>query len=129
MNESVKANLGQAIRLLLKPLAKLLIAQGITHREFAEAAKEAYVEMALRHFQKEGKINRSRIAILTGLTRKEVANVIGKAMSQEVPDRTFSRPGKVLHGWHNDPDYTGPYGVPLMTLRKRTALRRHSYIW
>lgn len=113
MTTSVKENLGQALRLMLKPLAKLLIAQGITHREFSEAAKEAFVEMALRHYQQNGRINRSRAAIVTGLTRKEVSNVIGKAMSQEVPERNFSRPGRVLHGWHNDPDYTGPYGVPL----------------
>jgi len=99
--------------MLLKPLAKLLIAQGITHKEFAEAAKEAYVEVALRHFQKGESLNRSRVAIVTGLTRKEVANVISRAMAQEPQGKNFSRPGRVLHGWHNDPDYTGPYGMPL----------------
>lgn len=116
MNDSVKSNLGQALRLLLKPLARLLIDQGITHREFTEIAKEAFVEMAIRYFREEEskkKVNRTRIAILTGLTRKEVANVLTKAMSQENPERSFSRPGKVLHGWHNDPRYQGPYGLPL----------------
>lgn len=113
MSASVKENLGLALRLMLKPLAKLLIAQGITHREFSEAAKDAYVEVALRHFQENGKLNRSRTAIKTGLTRKEVANVISRAMKQELQGRNFSRPGRVLHGWHNDPDYTGPYGMPL----------------
>lgn len=113
MSGAVKENLGQALRVMLKPLAKLLISQGITHREFSEAAKEAFVEMALRHFLKDEKINRSRAAIVTGLTRKEVSNVIARALSQDVPERNFSRPGRVLHGWHNDPDYTGPYGMPL----------------
>jgi len=113
MAQTVKDNLGQALRLMLKPLAKLLIAQGITHREFSEAAKEAFVEMALRHYSKGKKINRSRAAIVTGLTRKEVSYVISRALSQDVPERNFSRPGRVLHGWHNDPDYTGPYGMPL----------------
>ena len=113
MSESVKEHLGQALRMMLKPLAKLLIAQGITHREFSEAAKEAYVEIALRHFQQSGSLNRSRVAISTGLSRKEVANVISRAMKQEIHGRNFSRPGRVLHGWHNDTQYTGPYGVPL----------------
>ena len=113
MSGAVKENLGQALRVLLKPLAKLLISQGITHREFSEAAKEAFVEMAFRHFLKDEKINRSRAAIVTGLTRKEVSNVIARALTQDMPERNFSRPGRVLHGWHNDPDYTGPYGMPL----------------
>lgn len=112
MSDSVKQNLRLALRMMLKPIAKLLIAQGITHQEFSEAAKEAYVEMALRHFDKPGKLNRSRVAILTGLTRKEVAKVIERAMRQEYQSRQFSRPGRVLHGWYNDPDYVGPYGIP-----------------
>ncbi|MEO1595165.1 MAG: DUF6502 family protein [Pseudomonadota bacterium] len=111
--ETIKENLGRALRLMLKPLAKLLIDQGITHREFSEAAKDAYVEMALRAQVDSGKINRSRVAIVTGLTRKEVAAVIARAMTEEVHPRTFSRPSRVLHGWHNDPEFVGPYGVPL----------------
>jgi len=113
MANTVKENLGQALRMMLKPLAKLLISQGVTHKEFSEAAKEAFVETALRHFQQGDKINRSRVAIITGLTRKEVANVINRALKQEPQGKEFSRPGRVLHGWHNDPDYTGPYGLPL----------------
>ena len=112
MSDSVKQNLRQALRTLLKPIAKLLIAQGITHQEFSEAAKEAYVEMALRHFDKARKLNRSRVAILTGLTRKEVSNVIDRAIKQHDQGRQFSRPGRVLHGWYNDPEYIGPYGIP-----------------
>lgn len=99
--------------MMLKPIAKLLIAQGITHKEFSEAAKEAYVEIALRYFRENGRINRSRAAIVTGLTRKEVTNVISRAMRQKLETKNFSRPGRVLHGWHNDPEYTGPYGLPL----------------
>lgn len=112
MASSVKTNLGLAVRMLLKPLIKLLVSQGITHAEFSEAAKEVYVEMALRHFVGE-KTNKSKIAILTGLTRKEVANVITRAVNAESPSREFSRPSRVLSGWHTDPAYTGPYGVPV----------------
>lgn len=113
MPDSINDNLGLALRVLLKPIAKLLIDQGITHKDFSEAAKEAFVEMALRSQVESGKVNRSRVAIVTGLTRKEVARVISRAHRDKTPNRNFSRPGKVLHGWHNDPAYVGPYGVPL----------------
>jgi hypothetical protein len=113
MAETVKDHLKSALALMLKPLVRLLIAQGVTHAEFAETAKEVYVESALRDFQASGKINKSRIAILTGLTRKEVKNVIDRVLGEDSRDKNYSRPERVLAGWFNDPTYTGPYGIPI----------------
>jgi Family of unknown function (DUF6502) len=113
MGANVKLNLLQALRLMLKPLVKLFISQGVTHAEFAEAAKEVYVEIALRDFETKGRINKSRVAILTGLTRKEVKNVIDRALQTGPQDKMYSRPERVLAGWYGDPTYTGPYGIPL----------------
>jgi hypothetical protein len=113
MTQTVKDHLRHALALMLKPLVRLLISQGVTHAEFAETTKEVYVETALRDFEAEGKVNRSRIAILTGLTRKEVKNVIDRALESNQGERTFSRPERVLTGWYSDPNYTGPYGIPL----------------
>lgn len=98
---------------MMKPLAKLLINQGVTHAEISETLKEVYVETALRHFAENHKVNQSRIAILTGLTRKEVKNVIDRAISAEGGHKTKSRPERVLTGWHHDPEFQGPYGFPL----------------
>ena len=112
MAESVKDHLRQALALMLKPLVRLMIAQGITHAEFAETTKEVYVETALRHFEDAGRVNKSRVAILTGLTRKEVKNVIDRTVEETQPDKTYSRPERVLNGWLSDPKYTGPYGIP-----------------
>ena len=113
MGQEVKDHLRRALSLMFKPLVRLLIAQGVTHAEFAETAKEVYVETALRHFEKDDRVNRSRVAILTGLTRKEVKNVIDRALSSEQKDKTYSRPARVLTGWYSDPLFQGPYGIPL----------------
>jgi hypothetical protein len=113
MAQDVKDHLRRALSLMLKPLARLLIAQGVTHAEFAETAKEVYVETALRHFESEGRVNKSRVAILTGLTRKEVKNVIDRTIEAGVQPKTYSRPERVLTGWYSDPKYQGPYGIPL----------------
>ena len=113
MGQEVKNHLRHALSLMLKPLVRLLIAQGVTHAEFSETAKEVYVETALRHFEKEGKINKSRVAILTGLTRKEVKNVVDRALTTTTTEKTYSRPARVLTGWYSDPAYQGPYGIPL----------------
>ena len=113
MGQEVKDHLRRALSLMLKPLARLLIAQGVTHAEFSETAKEVYVETALRHFESEGRVNKSRIAILTGLTRKEVKNVIDRTLEAGYQPKTYSRPERVLTGWYSDPKFQGPYGIPL----------------
>ena len=113
MAEHVQEHLRLALRRMLKPLVRLLISQGMSHAELSEAAKDAYVEMAIRYEGGGKKINQSRIAILTGLTRKEVKNVIDRAVESDVMTPKPSRPSRVLTGWFNDPDYTGPYGIPM----------------
>lgn len=113
MGSNVKEHLRLAVRMMLKPVIKLLISQGVTHGDFSEAAKDVYVDVAISEFDKSSRINQSRIAILTGLTRKEVKNVIDRAISAAPLNRDYSRPSRVLAGWHSDPKYIGPYGVPL----------------
>ena len=113
MAHEVKDHLRRALSLMFKPLVRLLIAQGVTHAEFSETAKEVYVEVALRNFEDDGKVNKSRIAILTGLTRKEVKNVIDRTLTSSENQKTHSRPARVLTGWYSDPKFQGPYGIPL----------------
>jgi hypothetical protein len=113
MGQSVKEHLRLALRMMLKPLVKLLVSQGVSHGDFSEAAKDVYVEVAIRHFDKSSKVNQSKVAILTGLTRKEVKNVIDRALRSDAHSRNYSRPARVLAGWHSDPRFLGPYGVPL----------------
>lgn len=113
MGQEVKEHLRSALSLMFKPLVRLLIAQGVTHAEFSDMAKEVYVETAVRHFEEDGRINKSRIAILTGLTRKEVKNVIDRALTTDYKERMYSRPARVLTGWYSDPAFQGPYGIPL----------------
>jgi hypothetical protein len=111
--QTVKDHLRGALALMFKPLVRLLISQGLTHAEFSEVAKEVYVEVALRHFEPSPRINKSRVAVLTGLTRKEVKNVVDRAIESSALEKNKSRPSRVLSGWYEDPRFTGPYGIPL----------------
>jgi len=113
MNGRVKTSLLEAIRIMMKPLVRLLINQGVSHADFSEALKDVYVDSAIRHFREGQRINQSRIAIITGLTRKEVRNIITRALESGGEKKVHSRPERVLAGWHNDPEYIGPYGVTL----------------
>lgn len=115
MSTSIKAALLRAFHVLLGPLVRILLRQGISYAEFSEVAKAVYVEVALKDFKVPGKkATRTRVAVMTGLTRKEVKRVIDEALKDQYePNAKFSRLGRVLVGWHTDTDFTGPYGLPL----------------
>ena len=115
MTDSVRLGLLAAYRKLLHPLVRILIRSGISFGETAEVLKTVFVEVAARDFDlPDRKTSLSRIAILTGLTRKEVAkqNEILRSGALNF-DSNLNRVTRVLEGWHNDPTFTGPYGMPM----------------
>ena len=74
MTDSLRLGLLAAYRKLMQPLVRVLIRNGVSFGELSEVLKNVFVEVAARDFQIEDrKISRSRVAIITGLTRKEVA--------------------------------------------------------
>lgn len=115
MSDSVKQTLLATFRVLLGPLVRILLRQGISYGEFSEVAKAVYVEIALKDFKVAGRrATKTRLAVMTGLTRKEVKRVVDEANKERFELRAnFNRLGRVLVGWHTDSDFTGPYGLPL----------------
>jgi len=67
------ASLFSALRHLLRPLVRLLTAQGVTFPMLADVLKQTYVDVAVRHFGLDGKPpTDSRASLLTGVHRKDV---------------------------------------------------------
>ncbi len=107
-------HLRKAYRRLLYPLVKILIRNGITAVETGELLRQVFVDAAMsEEFQVSGRrISDTRVAILTGLSRKEVHRLRRGGMN--VRSKTnLNRVIRVISGWNQDPDFTGPYGVPL----------------
>jgi uncharacterized protein DUF6502 len=136
MTDAVRLGLLSAYRKIMQPLVRILVRNGVSFGEFSEVLKNVFVEVAERDFSLPGrKISQSRIAILTGLTRKEVAKQkaildSGGALNVE---SNLNRVTRVLVGWHTDPDFTGPYGMPLELAFESTSgssfvhlVRKHS---
>ena len=115
MSDSVKTGLLAAYSKLLRPLIRILLRHGITYAELSEVVKRVYVHTAAQEFRVPGKkMSKARIAIVTGLTRKEVQRISAiKTEGKYKNKANASRIGRVLSGWHTDPDFTGPYGMPL----------------
>jgi predicted XRE-type DNA-binding protein len=115
MESELKQGLLAAYRRLLRPLVRILLRNGVPYGEFAEVAKDVYIDVVARDFKvPKRKMSQARIAILTGLTRKEVARSLSdKAEGKQELRSNHNRVTRVLTGWHTDANYTGPYGLPL----------------
>jgi hypothetical protein len=114
MDPKIKSALLDACRLLLRPIASVVMKCGITWREFSELSKSVFVHVATDEFGIRGRpTNVSRVSLLTGISRKEVKRqrellaVPGEATPKKTTDAT-----RLLSGWYQDPDFLGEDGDP-----------------
>jgi hypothetical protein len=110
----MKLHVLAACRHALLPLVGWLLRNGVTWAEFAELSKEAFVDVARRDYGIQGRpTNNSRVAMLTGLSRREVTRVrdvlVGETPAAEPP---ASRVAQVLSGWHLDAEFLDDAGHP-----------------
>ncbi len=112
--EDLRDQLGRAYRRLLLPLVRILIRNGVTAPEAGELLRQVYVDAAgNEEFQLPGRrLSDTRVAILTGLSRKEVHRLRDSTDKNRLTTN-LSRVGRVISGWNQDPEFTGPYGLPL----------------
>jgi len=114
MQDDIQRQILDAFFVILRPIAKILLRCGIGFREFAEVAKTAFVDVASSEYGLRGRpTNISRIAVMTGLTRKEVRRLRDKIESGEHSLVVKSTPlCEVLHRWHSEPEFLNSTGKP-----------------
>lgn len=106
--------LQRAIEKLLRPLFRLLLRHSVSFRAFEEMAKHVYVDVALNDFAIPGKKpTASRVAVMSGLTRKEVQSLLTDEREDDaaVADR-YNRAARVLTGWLRDQEFRDAVGRP-----------------
>ncbi len=83
--------------------------------EVLELLKQVYVETAVRDGLGDTvPLTRSRISISTGVPRRDVDRFIDKEDGSPPLGKSMTRTlMEVLHKWHTDPQFVGPYGIPL----------------
>ena len=112
--ESSSTNALRAFRILFRPIAHILLRAGVNWKDLLEIGKATYVEVATSAFGVRGRpTNVSRVAILTGFTRREVRR-LRELLKQNIPkalDR-MNYATRVLSGWFQDDEYTDESGKP-----------------
>jgi len=119
MSSPVQKEMLFAFHRVMLPIVRLLLRTGIGFKEFARIAKLAYVQAATEDYGIRGRpTNISRVAVMTGLTRKEVKLIREKGVFLESSaeedwwDSNFP-PSDLLHFWHTDPEFLDDEGRPL----------------
>jgi len=109
-----KTNAIRTFRLLFRPIVRILLRAGVNWKNLLEVGKATYVEVATSDFGIKGRpTNISRVAILTGFTRREVRR-LRDVLEQDTLE-AFGRMNyatRVLSGWYQDADFTDGSGNP-----------------
>lgn len=96
------------IRLVLRPVVRMLIRHGHGFSEVVEALRGEFVDVAIEDLQREGhEVNVSRLSALTGIGRREVSKVLKFSASNSQQARVSAR---VIGMWQNSPVYKNKNG-------------------
>lgn len=114
MQDTIQRQILEALLIAIRPLARALLRAGIGYREFAEISKAAFVDIATKDYGLRGRpTNISRVAVMTGLTRKEVRRLRDKTAAGESSLVLRSTPMSViLHRWYTDAEFLDSSGAP-----------------
>ncbi|MFK8028791.1 MAG: DUF6502 family protein [Gammaproteobacteria bacterium] len=97
------------IKRLMRSLVSLFIKNNVQFRRLCNLIKEVYVEVAAEEYGKGARpTNTTRIALLTGIDRKEVKRIrdSSSADSKVEPKNQSGALGRVLSGWYQDENFS-----------------------
>ena len=103
-----------ALRKLLRPLVRLLLARRLTYPSLLKLLKEIYVEVALAELERgERTPTDSRISLMTGVHRKDVRRLRSEGRHLDSVPESVSRGAQVALRWVTDEAYLDAQGEPL----------------
>jgi hypothetical protein len=118
---SISEALTSAVRTVLRPLVRLMLARGVTLPLAVELLKRVYVQVALEGKTDGGSSTDSRVSMLTGVHRKDVKRLRGLPdASAELP-RVVSLGAQLVSVWTTRPGWVDEQGRPLALPRLGSA--------
>jgi hypothetical protein len=112
-NDPLKEATIAALKRMVDPLVDLMFDAGVTVHDLSQIMRESAVRTAARRvFKETGRESKSRVAIITGLPRSEVARIL-KSDDLSPGHRLRQHPArKVLAAWFDDPRFLAANGDP-----------------
>src|SRR5262249_10135934 len=98
------------LRALLRPLVRFCLRHSIKLQEFLELAKSVFLEMGMEELgRQDAAPSTSRIAVMTGLHRKDVERLKAGIGTRRAAGDIFTR---VVGQWQTDPRFSSKRGSP-----------------
>ena len=123
--ESPVRPLLDAVARLMVPIARLLIARGVSYQIAAELLKRVFVAAARRHFGADDATG-TRLSLLTGLNRKEIRRLTSAAEKEKRPEDIASFASATHAVWRSVRRWRDRDGHP-KPLPRRSAGRQVSF--
>jgi hypothetical protein len=108
------ASLLKALRHLLRPLVRLLVARGATYTMLSDLLKQVYVDVADRDFRLDGKRpTDSRVSLLSGVHRKDVRRLREAAPADaDVAPDSVALGAQLVSAWTTRREFLDSKGRP-----------------
>lgn len=117
LQNDLQKRLLDAVMHCMRPIAHMLLGAGISYAQFEEVAKRAFVAKALGEPDAKGRTtNVSRVAVRTGLSRKEVSRVkqlLRAPVRGDDATIQIGRPARALQLWHSETAFLDESGSPI----------------
>lgn len=108
-----KSVLLRAVERMLRPIVRQLLRHGVTFGTFSQLAKRLYYQVAAIDFALPNRTQSdSRIALITGLSRRDVAALRAAPADADVPDLDAHLATKLIDVWTNNRRFQDPPGTP-----------------
>lgn len=106
---------------VMTPVARLLIANGVTYNRFAQALKQVFLDVAHDELVRgHRKVTDSALSLLSGVHRKDVRAFGSSGELRPGANRALSIASLVFTRWSTDPAWADATGTPLvLPLRAR----------
>lgn len=114
MNSKFQLALAESLGSMLRPIIRLMLRNGLGCSEFIAIAKAEFVRVASETYGIRGRLtNASRVAAMTGLSRKEVRKIREHCdVARWTPGMEATPANVVIHFWQFDPAFSVRPGHP-----------------
>lgn len=117
-----------ALRRVLKPLIRLMLAHGIRFQTFCDLVKATYIQVAEAEFRIDSKAQTdSRISLLTGVHRRDVKRIRSESLAVSTLSLQASLSAQLLAKWSGRPENIDTQDIPLPLPRLASKGGEHSF--
>ncbi len=110
MSRDPREILEQCFRAILRPAARFALRHSVPFKTVLESVKIALVELAAEELEQRGeKVNVSRLAVATGLYRRDISRIYREG---DVRDPAPHFIGKIIDRWQRDRRFLSASGNP-----------------